>query len=63
VVPSPEPVEIVQLAAIKRLVEAGTLTVCVGGIPTLRARDGSLSGTAAVIDKVNRPGFRGGSNP
>ncbi len=53
VVPSPEPVEIVQLPAIRRLVEAETLVVCVGGggIPTLRARDGSLSGTAAVIDK------------
>jgi len=53
VVPSPEPVQIVQLEAIKRLVEAECLVVCVGGggIPVLRARDGSLSGTAAVIDK------------
>jgi len=53
VVPSPQPVAIVQLPSIERLVEAGTLVVCVGGggIPTLRARDGSLSGTAAVIDK------------
>jgi len=53
VVPSPEPVEIVQLAAIERLLEAGTLVVCVGGggIPVLRGRDGALSGTAAVIDK------------
>jgi len=53
VVPSPQPVAIVQLPSIERLVAAGTLVVCVGGggIPTLRARDGSLSGTAAVIDK------------
>jgi carbamate kinase len=53
VVPSPEPVEIVQLPSIKALVEHGDLVVCVGGggIPVLRARDGSLSGTAAVIDK------------
>jgi carbamate kinase len=53
VVPSPEPVEIVQLGAIRSLVAAECLVVCVGGggIPVLRARDGSLSGTAAVIDK------------
>jgi carbamate kinase len=53
VVPSPEPVEIVQLGAIRKLVEAECLVICVGGggIPVLRARDGSLSGTAAVIDK------------
>ena len=53
VVPSPEPVEIVQLPSIKALVDHGDLVVCVGGggIPVLRARDGSLSGTAAVIDK------------
>jgi carbamate kinase len=53
VVPSPEPLAIVQLAAIKRLVAAEVLVVCVGGggIPVLRSRDGTLAGTAAVIDK------------
>ncbi len=53
VVPSPEPLEIVQLAAVRRLVESGCLVVCVGGggIPVLRGPDGSLAGTAAVIDK------------
>jgi carbamate kinase len=53
VVPSPEPREIVQLAAIRTLVKAECLVVCVGGggVPVLRARDGTLSGTAAVIDK------------
>jgi len=53
VVPSPQPVAIVQLPSIERLLAAGTLVVCAGGggIPTLRARDRSLSGTAAVIDK------------
>jgi carbamate kinase len=53
VVPSPEPVEICQLAAIRALVAAGALVVCVGGggIPVLRSREGYLSGTAAVIDK------------
>jgi carbamate kinase len=53
VVPSPEPLEIVQLPAIRTLVAAEVLVVCVGGggIPVLRAKDGSLAGTAAVIDK------------
>ncbi|MBM3147542.1 MAG: hypothetical protein FJ000_06565 [Actinobacteria bacterium] len=53
VVPSPEPMQIVQLPAIRKLVESGALLICVGGggIPVLRSRDGSLSGTAAVIDK------------
>jgi len=53
VVPSPEPVEIVQLPAIEQLLKTGALVVCVGGggIPVLRSRDGTLSGTAAVIDK------------
>jgi len=53
VVPSPEPREIVQLEAIKALVARGCLVVCTGGggVPVLRARDGTLSGTAAVIDK------------
>jgi carbamate kinase len=52
VVPSPEPLEIVELAAIRRLVEAGTVTIACGGggIPVAR-REGRLSGVDAVIDK------------
>jgi len=53
VVPSPEPREIVQLAAITRALEDGALVVCGGGggIPVVRHRDGSLHGVEAVIDK------------
>jgi carbamate kinase len=53
VVPSPEPVQIVQLEAIRALVEHGALLICVGGggIPVLLSADGTLAGTAAVIDK------------
>jgi carbamate kinase len=52
VVPSPEPLEIVELELIRDLVEAGALIVCTGGggIPVLR-EDGSLHGVEAVIDK------------
>jgi carbamate kinase len=52
VVPSPEPLEIVELDAIRRLVEAGTVTIACGGggIPVAR-REGRLSGVDAVIDK------------
>jgi carbamate kinase len=52
VVPSPEPLEIVELDAICRLVEAGTVTIACGGggIPVAR-REGRLSGVDAVIDK------------
>ncbi len=53
VVASPRPVEIVELAAVKALVEAGIMVITVGGggIPVIRKADGSLEGTAAVIDK------------
>ncbi|MCC6223657.1 MAG: carbamate kinase [Thermoleophilia bacterium] len=53
VVPSPEPVGIVELRAIRVLVEAGVLAICVGGggIPVCRDRAGRLSGAEAVIDK------------
>ena len=53
VVASPMPVEIVELDAVKSLVAAGFIVVTVGGggIPVVRAADGTLSGTAAVIDK------------
>lgn len=52
VVPSPEPLEIVELELIRDLVEAGALVVCTGGggIPVLR-EDGGLRGVEAVIDK------------
>ena len=52
VVPSPEPLEIVELDAIRRLVEAGTLTIaCGGGGIPVALREGRLSGVDAVIDK------------
>ncbi|MGZ4413939.1 MAG: amino acid kinase family protein [Gaiellaceae bacterium] len=52
VVASPEPLEIVELNAIRRLVEAGTITIACGGggIPVAR-RESRLAGVDAVIDK------------
>jgi len=52
VVPSPEPLEIVELDAIRRLVGAGTVTIACGGggIPVTRS-GARLSGVDAVIDK------------
>jgi carbamate kinase len=52
VVPSPEPLEIVELDAIRRLVEAGTVAIaCGGGGIPVALREGRLSGVDAVIDK------------
>lgn len=53
VVPSPRPQEIVEAEVIKMLVKAGVVVVSTGGggIPVLRAADGTLSGVEAVIDK------------
>jgi len=52
VVPSPEPLEIVEEGVIRRLVEAGVLVIAVGGggIPVVR-RGPALQGVEAVIDK------------
>ena len=52
VVPSPEPVEIVELEVIRHLVNDGVLVVACGGggIPVLRD-NGRLKGVEAVIDK------------
>jgi carbamate kinase len=53
VVPSPEPLEIVEWRAVKALVAAGILVLAVGGggIPVARAADGTLQGVEAVVDK------------
>jgi carbamate kinase len=52
VVPSPEPLEIVELEAIRRLSESGTVAIACGGggIPVVRRGD-RLTGVDAVIDK------------
>jgi carbamate kinase len=52
VVPSPEPIEIVELDAIRSLVEQGALVVSVGGggVPVIEEQ-GALRGVEAVIDK------------
>ncbi len=52
VVPSPEPLEIVELQAIRGLIDNGALVIACGGggIPVVR-RNGRLEGVEAVIDK------------
>ncbi|MEP6909718.1 MAG: carbamate kinase [Actinomycetota bacterium] len=52
VVPSPEPLEIVELDAIRALLASGAVTIACGGggIPVVR-REGRLRGVDAVIDK------------
>jgi len=52
VVPSPLPLEIVELSAIQALLAAGTCAIaCGGGGIPVAARNGRLSGIDAVIDK------------
>lgn len=53
VVASPEPLEVLDAAAVATLVAAGFVVVANGGggIPTVREPDGSLGGVEAVIDK------------
>ena len=53
VVPSPQPVRIVEERAVKSLIGAGIVTITVGGggIPVVAGENGDLSGVAAVIDK------------
>jgi carbamate kinase len=53
VVPSPKPIEIVQLSAIKTLLESGHCVIAGGGggIPVIRDASGLLVGVEAVIDK------------
>jgi carbamate kinase len=53
VVASPEPRSIVEVRAIRLLVEAGVLVVCVGGggVPVVEEPSGGLRGVEAVVDK------------
>jgi carbamate kinase len=53
VVPSPEPVELVELDMIKLLAGSGVIVVCAdgGGIPVVRDDAGALRGVEAVVDK------------
>lgn len=53
VVASPKPKRIIELGVIRRLLDAGVVTIAVGGggIPVVRDENGDLVGIAAVIDK------------
>ena len=52
VVPSPIPLDIIEIEAIKTLVESGVVVIAAGGggIPVFKANDGTLKGVEAVID-------------
>ncbi len=53
VVPSPEPLQIIEEPAVRSLLEQDVIVVAAGGggIPVIRKRNGDLEGVAAVIDK------------
>jgi carbamate kinase len=53
VVPSPAPVEIVELESIRELLHGGTIVIAGGGggIPVVRDAGGDLTGVEAVVDK------------
>lgn len=53
VVPSPQPIDIIEKDSIKALVDNKHVVICAGGggVPVIRNEDGSLEGVAAVIDK------------
>jgi carbamate kinase len=52
-VPSPQPVGIVEVETIRALLDAGVVVIACGGggVPVLRRPDGRLEGVEAVVDK------------
>jgi len=59
VVPSPRPIEIIEIESIKTLLKVGFVVVAVGGggIPVIRQQNGELIGAEAVIDKDHASGL------
>lgn len=53
VVPSPKPIDIIEISTIDKLLKNGAVVIAAGGggIPVERKTDGSLSGVDAIIDK------------
>jgi len=53
VVASPEPKDILEVRAVEHLIEAGFITICVGGggIPVARSASGEYTGVECVVDK------------
>jgi carbamate kinase len=53
VVASPMPLDILELRAIRHLLQAGLVTICAGGggIPVTQTRDGRYQGIECVVDK------------
>lgn len=53
VVPSPEPLRVIEIESIRLLVEAGVIVICLGGggVPVAQTPAGGLAGVEAVIDK------------
>ncbi|MGE0057268.1 MAG: carbamate kinase [Dehalococcoidia bacterium] len=53
VVASPEPMALLEIDAVRVLVDAGVLVICAGGggVPVVETADGRLEGVSAVVDK------------
>jgi carbamate kinase len=63
VVPSPQPISILELDVIRALVESGVVTIAAGGggIPVAPGDDGEIEGVEAVIDKDKAASLLAGS--
>ncbi|MCK4643851.1 carbamate kinase [bacterium] len=63
IVASPLPVEIIEINAIKKLLDENFIVVCVGGggIPVIKDEKGDITGVAAVIDKDNASALLAGN--